>query len=175
MYTSCMNEKLVPKYAFFVSGSGKHKDRLQAFDRALLSAGPIAHNLVTVSSILPAGCKIVSPGEGFAMLTPGQITFAVMAKADTNQEGEYASAAVGVVSTKDPQEIGYISEYHGNAHGKEETGEIAKKLAIEMYETKLGVKREELDLAFHESTTASVQCTDAEEWACAVALCIFAF
>src|SRR5262245_27996676 len=131
-----MATNMVPRYAFFVSGTGQHKDRLHAFENALLSAGPIAHNLVTVSSILPAGCEIISPEKGFPMLTPGQSTFCVMARQDTNEPWEHASAAVGTIIAKDKNRIGYISEYHGNAEGVAESKEIAKRLATEMYETK---------------------------------------
>ncbi len=168
-----MNENLIPKYAFFVSGTGQHTDRLQAFDRALLAAGPIAHNLVAVSSILPANCSVITAEEGFAKLTPGQIVFCVMAKSDTNQPGEWASAAVGVVKSKDKENIGYISEYHGNTEGEAQTVEIAKKLALEMYENKLN-RPEDLELDFLKATPASVQNTNGQ-WVCAISLCIFAF
>ena len=161
---------LVPKYAFFVAGTGNHHDRLQAFDRALLAAGPLAHNLVTVSSIMPARCKIISPGEGFAMLTAGQITFCVMARQDTDQPGTFASAAVGSVKLEDPQKFGYISEYHGYAAGKQEAEAVAKRLAVEMFEEKTGIKVKDGDA---NATAASIQHPGDDSWVSAVAICIF--
>lgn len=162
---------LVPRYAFFVAGTGTHLDRLHAFEKALLNAGPIAHNLVTVSSILPADCKIIAQEEGFKMLTQGAITFCVMAREDVDKPGQYASASVGVVRAKKPDCIGYLSEYHGNARGKEETGLIAKRLAIEMFETKFG-DLEEVDTERVADVTASIQHLR-KGWSSAVALCIF--
>lgn len=168
-----MNESLVPKYAFFVSGTGTHKDRLQAFDHALLDAGPLAHNLVSVSSIMPAGCKTISPDEGFGMLTAGQITFCIMARQDTNQHGEFASAAVGSVKSEDPQKFGYISEYHGNARGQQEAETIAKRLAVEMFKTKTGIQIKNGDASAVHVTAASIRHTGDNSWVSAVALCIF--
>lgn len=164
---------LVPKYAFFVAGIGNHHDRLQAFDRALLNAGPLAHNLVTVSSIMPAGCKIISPDEGFGMLTAGQITFCVMARQDTNQHGEFASAAVGSVKSEDPQKFGYISEYHGNAQGQQEAETIAERLAVEMFEMKTGIQIKDNNASIVHATGASIQHLGRDSWVSAVALCIF--
>jgi len=168
-----MSKNLLPKHAFFISGTGRHPDRLQAFDEALLSAGPLAHNLVSVSSILPAQCKIITPEEGFAMLTPGEITFCVMAKQETNQPTEVASAAIGIAKIKDPQSFGYLSEYHGNAQGESEAGEIAKRLAIEMFARKLKIPCENLDLDINHAQAASIKQSGNEEWVCAVALCVF--
>jgi len=168
-----MTNKLVPKYAFFVAGTGQHTDRLRAFEKALLSAGPIAHNLVAVSSILPAGCEIINPNKGFRKLRQGQITFCVMARQDTNEPNAYASAAVGVVKVKDKKQIGYISEYHGDAPGKNAAERITKRLAIEMFEAKFNTSIQNLDIEVVKSTTASIKQPGNRSWVSAVALCIF--
>jgi len=167
------NKSLLPKYAFFVSGTGKHKDRLQAFDRALLNAGPLTHNLVAVSSILPAGCKIISSKKGLDMLTPGEIVFCIMAKQDTNITGEIASAAVGVVRDKRPSRFGYISEYHGNARNKKEASKIAKRLAVEMFSSRTKISSKKLSPSLLEAISASIKQPGNNEWVCSVALCIF--
>src|SRR3989344_876499 len=167
-----MKKALVPRFAFFVSGTGKHDDRLQAFDKALLSAGPLAHNLVSVSSIFPAGCKVISAQKGFSMLTPGQITFCIMARQETNQFGDVASAAVGL-AIKNNKNFGYISEYHGAAKNVSEAKLIAEKLAKEMFARKISVDSENLKLEMIQATSASITCDKKNEWVCAVALCIF--
>ena len=164
---------LTPKHAFFVAGTGRHLDKLHAFEKALLSAGPIAHNLVAVSSILPANCTIIKPDEGFGMLTQGAITFCVMAREDVCKESQYASASVGVVKLKKLDRIGYLSEYHGSAAGEEETATISKRLATEMFETKFGVRTRETDLERLDGATASIKHHGGECWVSAVALCIF--
>lgn len=167
-----MND-FIPKYAFFISGTGGHADRLQAFDQALLAAGPLAHNLVTVSSIMPAACEIISPEEGFKKLTPGQITFCVMARQDTNTPNEHASAAVGVVKTEDPTKFGYISEYHGDAEGEDAAREIAVRLAVEMYERKINASVQDLAMERMEATATSIKQPGDATWVSAVAICIF--
>ena len=59
-----MNEAFIPKKVFFTKGFGRHKDFLQSFELALRDAGIAPYNIVTVSSILPPGCKIVAKEEG---------------------------------------------------------------------------------------------------------------
>jgi len=78
---------MVPSKVFFTKGVGRHKDKLQSFELALRKAGIAQCNLVTVSSILPPHCKIVPRNKGEKMLSPGQITFTVMARIDTNEPG----------------------------------------------------------------------------------------
>jgi hypothetical protein len=53
----------VPKIMFFTKGKGIHKDHLTSFELALRDAQIPDLNLVTVSSIKPPGCKIVSIQE----------------------------------------------------------------------------------------------------------------
>ena len=169
-----MLSKLVPKYMFLISGVGRHKDRLQAFDRALLDAGPLAHNLLAVSSIVPAGCKIISAEKGFSMLTPGEITFCVMARQDINKLNGVASTAVGIARIKDSNHFGYISEYHGNAKNKKLAEEIAKKLAKEMFAVKLAKSKKNFDLDYLSATAASIRQSGKKgEWVSSVSLCIF--
>jgi arginine decarboxylase len=65
----------VPTKVFFTKGVGKHKDYLQSFELALRNAGIEICNIVTVSSIFPAGCKRISREEGLKLIQPGQIAF----------------------------------------------------------------------------------------------------
>ena len=106
------------------------------------------------------------------MLEEGEITFCVMAREETNVMGHYASASVGVVKLRKPGMIGYLSEYHGDAPGEKDTAFEAKRLAIDMFQTKMGVTLSQNDLERIEGATASVRNTGGD-WACAVALCVF--
>ena len=54
----------VPSRMFFTKGVGRHKDYLNSFELALRDAHIEGCNLVTVSSILPAQCKIISVKKG---------------------------------------------------------------------------------------------------------------
>lgn len=168
-----MSTNLLPKYAFLIAGTGKHIDRLQAFDQALLDAGPLTHNIVAVSSIIPSGCKIISAKKGFSMLAPGQIVFCVMARQETNRRKGFASASIGVVKTKKSKKFGYISEYHGNATSKLQAENTAKRLAIEMLAVKLNTTVKKLDPEFLRAIGASIKQKGDREWVCAVALCVF--
>jgi len=62
-----------PTKIFFTKGVGRHRDYLQSFELALRMAGIEKCNLVSVSSIFPAGCKRLSKEEGVKLLEPGQI------------------------------------------------------------------------------------------------------
>jgi len=162
----------VPRHAFLVKGSGWHRDRLQAFDQALLAAGPLAHNLVTVSSILPANCKIISSEEGFKLLTPGQITFCVMARQDSDVLGTRAAAAVGLLpGPKD--HFGYISEFHALVQDEMEAANKAKELARQMFAVKTGVSEDQISSDKLLDATAIAEVKEAGQWACAVAICVF--
>ncbi|HXY56482.1 MAG TPA: pyruvoyl-dependent arginine decarboxylase, partial [Nitrososphaerales archaeon] len=68
----------VPRYFFLTKGVGKHKENLSSFEDALRDAGISAYNLVTVSSIIPPGCKQISKEQGVGMLKPGEIVFLVL-------------------------------------------------------------------------------------------------
>src|SRR6185369_6330639 len=73
--------QFVPSKIFLTKGVGTHKHELRSFELALRDAGIEKCNLVTVSSILPPRCKLISRKQGQQLIQPGQITFAVMARA----------------------------------------------------------------------------------------------
>src|ERR671916_2743539 len=59
----------VPKMMFLTKGKGMHKDYLTSFELALRDADIADLNLVSVSSIKPPQCKIISRQEGRKYLT----------------------------------------------------------------------------------------------------------
>ena len=67
----------VPKIMFLTKGKGIHKDYLTSFESALRDAGIADLNLVSVSSIKPPQCKIVTRQEGRKYLMPRQIVFTI--------------------------------------------------------------------------------------------------
>ena len=69
----------VPKIMFLTKGKGLHKDYLTSFELALRDAEIADLNLVSVSSIKPPQCKIISRQEGRKYLRPGQIVFTILA------------------------------------------------------------------------------------------------
>ena len=130
---------MVPTKIFFTKGAGVHKDKLSSFELALRSAGIEKCNLVYVSSIFPPNCKIVSKDEGLKLLKPGQITFCVMARNETNEPNRLVSAAIGLAVPSDPNHHGYLSEHHTFGEKAEVSGEYAEDLAATMLATTLGI------------------------------------
>ena len=86
----------VAKVIFFTKGKGLHKDYLTSFELALRDAAISDLNLVSVSSIMPPECKIVTREEGRKHLLPGQIAFAVMAKSATNEPNRLIAPSIGL-------------------------------------------------------------------------------
>lgn len=131
---------MIPKKVFFTKGSGTHKDKLASFELALRMGGIEKFNLVSVSSILPPRCKIVSKQEGLKDLSPGQITFVVMARESTNEPNRLVSAAIGLAQPADKEGYGYLSEHHGFGQTAKQAGEYAEDLAATMLATTLGIE-----------------------------------
>lgn len=130
---------MIPKYFFLTKGVGKHKDRLQSFELALRNAGIQHCNLVNVSSIVPPGCKLIPREKGLAMLKPGQITFVVLARNETNEPHRLIAASIGVALPADENQYGYLSEYHSFGETDEVAGEYAEDLAATMLATTMGI------------------------------------
>ncbi|MFA6023251.1 MAG: arginine decarboxylase, pyruvoyl-dependent [Candidatus Pacearchaeota archaeon] len=131
---------MVPKKLFFTKGVGVHRDKLASFEFALRNAGIEKCNLVYVSSILPPYCKIVSKENGLKSLKPGQITFCVMARSETNEPNRLISSAIGVAVPKDRTNYGYLSEHHGYGETAKKSGDYAEDLAATMLASTLGIE-----------------------------------
>lgn len=130
---------VVPKRMFFTKGVGKAKEKLTSFEAALRHAKIAPYNLVKVSSIFPANCKIVSRQEGLAGLEPGSILYVVMSENSTNEPNRLISAAVGLALPADKSLYGYLSEHHSFGETDEKSGEFAEDLAATMLATTLGI------------------------------------
>ncbi|MCW5785270.1 MAG: arginine decarboxylase, pyruvoyl-dependent [Nitrospirales bacterium] len=132
---------MVPTQMFLTRGVGVHKEKLASFEEALRSAGIAYCNLVTVSSILPPDCKIISRKRGEQLLNPGEITFCVMARSETNERNRLISASIGVaIPSGRKVNYGYLSEHHAYGETDEEAGEYTEDLAAQMLATTLGIK-----------------------------------
>lgn len=129
-----------PTRLFLTKGVGAHKDKLASFELALRDAGIEKCNLVFVSSILPPNCKIISKEEGLKFLKPGQITFCVFARNETNEPNRLISAAIGVAVPKENNQYGYLSEHHAFGQKAEIAGEYSEDLAATMLATTLGIE-----------------------------------
>jgi arginine decarboxylase len=179
---------LVPNAVFLTKGVGRHKYRLKSFEEALRVAGVAQQNLVSVSSILPSGCKIISTDKGLPNLVPGAVTFCVIARSDTDEHGRLIASSVGVAIPKDSEKWGYLSEVHGYGMKQTEAADMAEDLAAGMLGTTLGLEVDP-DKAWSEKEqvykssgliirTSNVTQTargQKELWTTTVALAIFLF
>lgn len=134
--------KLTPNKMFFTKGVGYHRNKLQSFELALRDAGIEKCNLVSVSSIFPPDCKIISREAGVESLAPGQITFVVMARESTNEPNRLVAAALGLAQPKDKKQYGYISEHHGFGETMKKVSDYVEDLAATMLASTLGVELE---------------------------------
>lgn len=132
---------MVPTQMFLTRGVGVHKEKLTSFEEALRSAGIAYCNLVTVSSIFPPDCKIIPRKRGEQLLNPGEITFCVMARSETNERNRLISASIGLaIPSGRKVNYGYLSEHHAYGETDEEAGEYTEDLAAQMLATTLGIK-----------------------------------
>jgi arginine decarboxylase len=178
-----------PRYVFLTRGVGVHRHALTAFEYALRDADIEQQNLVTVSSILPPGCEMIARTAGVATLRPGELTFCVMARAETNEAGRRISAGIGLARPKDPNHYGYISEHHAFGMSEPEMRDHVEDLAATMLASTLGVEFNP-DAAWDErkrvyelsdlivdslSITAFAEGASNRDWTCAVAAAVFRF
>lgn len=130
----------VPAKIFLTKGVGRHKEKLTSLEMALRNAKIAAYNLVSVTSIYPPGCKLISVNNGLKELQAGQIAHAVISKNATNEPNRQIAASIGVAIPADITMYGYLSEHHSYGETDETAGEYAEDLAAEMLATILGVK-----------------------------------
>lgn len=134
---------LVPNKIFLTKGVGRHREKLASFEMALRDAGIHAVNFVQVSSIFPPGCKQVSKEQGLKAIKPGEITFIVMARNQTDETHRLVSASVGMAIPADSKSYGYLSEHHAYGATDEEAGDYAEDIAAQMLATTLGITFDE--------------------------------
>jgi arginine decarboxylase len=179
----------IPKCVFLTHGVGVHRHALTAFEYALRDADIEQQNLVTVSSILPPHCELICRSTGVATLSPGEITFSVMARAETNEAGRRIAAGVGLARPKDPAHYGSVSEHHAFGMSEGEMRDYVEDLAATMLASTLGVEFNP-DAAWDErkrvyqmsdllvdslSITAFAEGASNRDWTCAVAAAVFRF
>src|SRR5262245_29713180 len=134
-------------------------------------------------------CELVPREIGIAALSPGEITFCVLARAETNEHGRRIAAGIGLARPKSSTHYGYISEHHGFGMSEEETGEYVEDLAATMLASTLGIKFNP-DAAWDErkrvyemsdlivdthSIVAAAQGAPRGDWTCVVAAAVFLF
>ena len=179
----------IPTSMFLTRGVGIHRHRLTAFEFALREADIEQQNLVSVSSIFPPRCLLIAREDGVATLRPGEVTFSVMARAETNEPGRLVHASIGLARPADPAMYGYISEHHGFGMSAQESGDYAEDLAATMLASTLGIDFDP-DAAWNErkrvyehsqliidsmSMTSAAQGDASGKWTCVVTSAVLRF
>ncbi len=179
----------IPSSVFLTRGVGIHRYPLTAFEYALREADIEQQNLVSVSSILPPHCRLIPREEGVSTLSPGEITFSVMARTETNEPGRRIAASIGLARPTDKTLYGYISEHHGFGMTESEAGDYAEDLAATMLASTLGIEFD-LDAGWNErkrvyemshlivdslSLTAAAEGAANGNWTCVIAAAVFRF
>ena len=131
---------MIPTKFFLTNGIGVHREKLRAFELALRDAGIAPFNLVSVSSILPPGCKRISIEKGLKLLKPGEIVYVIMARNETNEPNRLISASIGCAIPANHRAHGYLSEYYDFGITQEKAGDYAEDLAASMLASTLGIK-----------------------------------
>jgi arginine decarboxylase len=131
---------MIPKYFFLTKGVGKHKEQLQSFELALRDAGIQQCNIVSVSSIVPPCCKLISRERGLKLIRPGEITFVVLARNSTNEPHRLIASSIGVAIPGGEENYGYLSEHHSFGQPDDKAGDYAEDLAATMLATTMGIQ-----------------------------------
>jgi arginine decarboxylase len=178
-----------PTRMFLTKGVGVHRYALTAFEFALRDADIEQQNLVYVSSILPPRCQVITREAGVELLKPGDITFCVLARSESNEFGRHLYASLGLAMPADPDMYGYISEQHGYGMTAEASGEQAEDLAATMLASTRGLECDP-EAAWNErkhiyehssliidstSITAAAVCGPNNHWTCVIAAAVFLF
>ncbi|HZY94242.1 MAG TPA: arginine decarboxylase, pyruvoyl-dependent [Candidatus Bathyarchaeia archaeon] len=129
---------MIPRSFFLTKGVGKHKEQLASFELALRDAGIAICNIVTVSSIIPPGCRLIPREKGVQMLHPGEITFVVLARNSTDEPHRLIASSIGVAIPSEEQQYGYLSEHHSFGQTEETAGDYCEDLAATMLATTMG-------------------------------------
>ncbi len=132
--------ELVPKKVFLTKGVGKDKEKLTSFERALRNAGIAQFNIVSISSIFPPNCKLISKNTGLSQLESGQIVYAVISRNCTNEPHRLITASVGMAIPKNKDQYGYLSEHEGFGETDDKAGDYAEDMAATMLATIIGVE-----------------------------------
>jgi arginine decarboxylase len=137
-----------PTRVFFTSGVGTHETRRVAMQRAMEEAGVADCNLVKVSSVIPPRCEIITREHGLRLLRPGNIVYAVLGQASTNEPHQRVTAALCWAQPESDALPGYVTEIEEDeTKGKsartatDEAGEALLTIVAEKVRAKVDAKK----------------------------------
>ncbi len=105
------------------AGSGKGRTKLAAFDAALRSAGIADHNLIRLSSVIPAASAVLlCPADEQLRGSFGDVLYCVYAVAHATERGDDAWAGIGWSLAADGSGRGLFVEHAG--HSEEQVSNL---------------------------------------------------
>ena len=114
-----------------------------ALQHAMREAGVADCNLLKVSSVIAPGCRIIPESEGRRLLRPGNMVYAVIATAQTDEPHQRVTTALAWAKPEKPGVPGYVAELEEEmAKGKSEetaTQQVATEV-LEILAMRLRVK-----------------------------------
>jgi arginine decarboxylase len=99
-----------PTRLYLASGSGVAKENKNARDHAGDEMGISDLNVVTVTSILPAGIRLIERDEFRSSVVGGQVVFAIDALCESNVPFQTVNSTLTVALPEDPDVVGYVAE-----------------------------------------------------------------
>ncbi len=112
-----------PNALWVTAGAAEGSTELNAFDNALLAAGIGDLNLIKVSSVVPAGARVL---DGSPEIAPGSLVPTVYSEVHSDTAGETICAALGIGIGKDSH--GMIFEHHATSR------DVAERVVAGMVE-----------------------------------------
>ena len=101
----------IPRRVVIASGVGEGSTPLNAFDKALLAAGIGNLNLIRVTSVVPAGAKILKLKKiGLLNIALGTLVPTVYTYITSNNVGETIASAIAVGKPCDKEKTGMVFE-----------------------------------------------------------------
>ncbi len=135
--------RFTPSLMCLTRGVGRHRQQLTSFELALRNAGIASFNLVSVSSIFPPNCRLVSKVKGLARLSHGEIVYCVLARNHTDESNRLVASSIGLAIPNDRNRYGYLSEHHSYGQNHRQASDYAEDMAATMLASTLGI---EIDL-----------------------------
>jgi arginine decarboxylase len=99
-----------PSRVFVVGGTGVHEKERIAVQHAMRAAGVEQVNLVKVSSVVAPECELITAEEGRRLLRPGNVCFAVIAQAETDEPHQRIAPGLAWAKPEKPGLPGFIAE-----------------------------------------------------------------
>ena len=138
----------VPSRVFFVTGTGVHELERVALQHAMREAGVADCNLLKVSSVMPPECEIIPAEEGRRLLRPGNMVFAVIATAQTEEPHQRVTTALAWAKSEKRGVPGYIAEVEedmskglSEATAQDQVGEEVLEIMAMRLRAKIDAKR----------------------------------